>query len=67
MGSQHEVVDPMTVPLSAFLGEGGGQEETNIVSDSPMAITGPDDSFIGRMNYIISGTQHKRKIKETHI
>ena len=33
MGSQYEVVDPLTVPLSAFLGEGGGQEETNIVSD----------------------------------
>ena len=67
MRSQYEVVDPLTVPFSAFLEEGGGQEETNIVNISPMAITGSDDSFIGRMNYIISGTQHKRKVRQTPI
>lgn len=67
MGSQYEVVDPLTVPFSAFFRKEEDRERANIVDISPMAITGSDDSFIGRMNYTISGTQHKRKIRQTPI
>ena len=54
MRSQYEVVDPLTVPFSAFLEEGGGQEVRLEGGDEP--VRGPSRVGWGEGSEVLSVT-----------